>query len=234
MERLQKLIAESGVCSRRKAEEYIVQGLVKVNGNIITELGSKANYTDKIEVNNKVIKLEKKVYFLLNKPKHTITTSSDTHDRLTVIDLFKNEKERVFAVGRLDYDTTGVLLVTNDGDLSNKLIHPRYEISKVYIATCSSIIPENNLNILTKGIILEDGPVKAKSAKVISYLDNKTVVELEINVGKKHIVKRMIQYIGSEVIDLHRKSIAFLTDKNLPIGAYRTLTEEEIKKLKEL
>lgn len=235
IERLQKLIAQSGICSRRHAEELILDGKVMVNGVIVNTLGSKASDEDEIIVNGKKLVLEKKVYYMLNKPKDTITTSSDTHDRNTVIDLFKDLKERVFAVGRLDKDTTGLLIITNDGDLSMKLMHPRFETDKTYECVVEPSLNQETLNILLKGVYLDDGYAKANSVKLIDYNSRLCKVSINISIGKKHIVKRMIKYVGGEVKELKRITMGPLKlDKTLKEGQYRMLTEEEIDKLKKM
>ena len=233
MERIQKVIAASGICSRRKAEELILEGRVSVNGNVISTLGYKVDENDKIEVNGKELTKETKEYYILNKPKGYICTSKDTHGRKTVVDLIKTNS-RLFTVGRLDYDTTGLILLTNDGELSNHLIHPRYGISKEYQALVSPSISQNQIDLLTKGFNLEDGFVRAIEAKIVQNNSKNSQISIKISVGKKHIIKRMIKYIGSSVLELHRSNLAFLDLKNLNVGQYRKLSYEEIKKLKEL
>lgn len=235
MERLQKVIASSGLCSRRKAEELIIDGRVKVNGVICNTLGSQVNMDDLIMVDDKLLEIEKKVYYLLNKPKNCITTVSDDHGRITVMDYMKGIPYRVFPVGRLDYDTTGALLFTNDGELSNHLMHPRYEVNKTYQATCLGKLTSKDMTKLENGIFLDDGFIKAISARVIDYCHNTntTFVEIKVSEGRKHMIKNMISYLGSQVIKLHRYEIAGITTENLEIGKYRELTDKEIKCLKE-
>ncbi len=234
MERLQKIIAQSGLCSRRKAEELILDNKVMVNGKIINILGSQASFDDEIIVDGKKLNLEKKVYYILNKPSNYITTTSDTHNRKTVMELVSGIKERIYPVGRLDIDTTGLLILTNDGELDNHLIHPRYEIVKEYIALCKPSIKKEDLKKLEEGIILEDGFVKANEVKILRTDSSNTLISLKISVGKKHIVKRMVEYLDSKVIQLQRVAIDFLTLGDLEVGKYRKLTDEEVEKLKKL
>lgn len=232
MERLQKFIANSGYCSRRKAEELISKGQVKVNGEIITEMGFKVSSNDIISVSNKVLTKENKEYILLYKPKGVVTTTSDEKDRKTVLDLIDTNK-RLYPVGRLDYDTTGLLLLTNDGDLTNLLIHPKNEIDKVYIAKINGIMDGNQIKSLEKGVLI-DG-VKTSPCKVkIRKKDKKTdtsIVELTIHEGKNHQVKNMFKAIGFEVIKLKREKLAFLDLNGLKPGEYRYLTIKEVKML---
>ena len=233
MERLQKIIANSGFCSRRKAEEYIQNRKVKVNGEIISELGYKASYEDYIEVNGTPInKKEEKVYYLLNKPRGVVTTASDDKGRKTVVDLIKTDK-RIYPVGRLDYDTTGIILLTNDGELTNYLTHPKNEIEKVYIAKIRGLITKEELKKLCNGVVI-DGFKTSKSKAKILKSDRKTnssVVELIIHEGKNHQVKKMFEAIGHEVLKLKRESISFLTLDGVKSGSYRELSIKEVKKL---
>ena len=233
MERLQKIISNSGYCSRRKAEDLIKLGKVKVNGNIVTEMGFKANYNDFIEVNGITISSkEDKVYYLLNKPRGVITTSSDDKGRKTVLDLIKTDK-RIYPIGRLDYDTTGALILTNDGELTNFLTHPRNNIEKVYIAKIKGIISKNDLNKLCSGVLI-DGKKTSKAKAKILRIDKKTntsVVELIIHEGKNHQVKNMFLALNHEVIKLKRESISFLTLDGLKSGEYRELSIKEVKML---
>ena len=232
MERLQKVIANSGYTSRRKAEELIIKGKVKVNDNIVTELGLKVNLNDKIEIEGTILGKEDKVYILLNKPRGVVTTVSDDKHRKTVLDLIETDK-RVYPVGRLDYDTTGVLLLTNDGDLTNLLTHPKNNIEKVYIAKVEGIIKGEHIHKLSYGIMI-DG-VKTSKAKVklrkVDYKKNTSMVELIIHEGKNHQVKKMFEVIGFEVIKLKREKFAFLDLKGLNSSEYRYLTPKEVKKL---
>ena len=233
MERLQKIIAQSGYASRRKAEELISLGKVKVNGNIITELGYKANYDDCIEIDGNIInQKEDKVYYLLNKPRGVVTTSSDDKGRKTVIDLIKTDK-RIYPVGRLDYDTTGIILLTNDGELTNYLTHPKNNIEKVYVAKVKGIITKSILSKLCSGVMIDGKKTSKAKAKIlkIDKKNNNSIVELIIHEGKNHQVKNMFKAIGFEVLKLKRESISFLTLDGIKSGEYRELSIKEVKKL---
>lgn len=233
MERLQKVIAQTGYCSRRKAEELILGGHVEVNGKKITEMGVKVSYEDDITIDGNAINLkEDKVYYLLNKPRGIITSTNDEKNRKTVIDLIK-ETKRIYPVGRLDYDTTGVLLLTNDGELTNLLIHPSNNIEKVYIAKLKGIPTKEELIRLGKGVII-DGKKTSKSRAKIKKIDKKSntsIVELVIHEGRNHQVKKMFQAIGYDVIRLRRESFATLTVNDLKAGEYRELSVKEVKRL---
>ena len=232
MERLQKVIANSGYCSRRKAEELIEAGKVKVNGKTIYELGTKVDSNDTIMINNKSLKKEDKVYYLLNKPRQVITSVSDDKGRKTVVDLI-DTKERIYPVGRLDYDTTGALILTNDGELANMLMHPSSNINKVYIAKVKGLIGKKEINKLESGVVI-DGFKTSKSIARIKKYDKTTdtsIVELTIHEGKNHQVKKMFEAIGYDVIKLKREKIAFLNVNDLNSGEYRKLNPKEIKKL---
>ena len=233
MERLQKIIANSGFCSRRKAEEYIQNRKVKVNGEVISELGYKASYEDYIEVNGTPInKKEEKVYYLLNKPRGVVTTASDDKGRKTVVDLIKTDK-RIYPIGRLDYDTTGIILLTNDGELTNILTHPKNEVEKVYIAKIEGLITKEEIKRLCNGVIIDGFKTSKAKAKILK-VDKKTnssVVELIIHEGKNHQVKKMFEAIGYPVSKLKRESIAFLTLDGVKSGSYRELSIKEVKKL---
>ena len=238
VERLQKFIAHAGVCSRRKAEELISNGQVSVNGKIITELGFKVDeVNDHIIVNGKhLYKKEKHVYYVLNKPRNTIASRKDDRGRKTVLDCIENVSQRIYPVGRLDYDTTGVLLLTNDGDLANKLTHPSYEIDKVYIATIKGEITKEDIETLQNGVLIDNRKTSPCIAKLNKYNKekNKSIVELTIHEGRNHQVKKMFEAIGKEVIKLHRDSFANISSKGLYEGQYRKLTNEEVNMLKEL
>ena len=233
MERLQKIIATSGYCSRRKAEELIEKGKVKVNGNIIKEMGYKASYEDFIEVEgNPINQKEDKVYYLLNKPRGVVSASSDDKGRKTVVDLVKTTK-RIYPVGRLDYDTTGLIILTNDGELTNFLIHPKNNIEKVYVAKIKGLITKDDLKKLCKGVFIDGKKTSSAKAKILK-LDRKTntsVVELIIHEGRNHQVKKMYEAIGYNVIKLKRESIAFLTLDGIKSGEYRQLSIKEVKML---
>ena len=232
MERLQKVIANSGYCSRRKAEELISKGLVRVNGTTIYELGTKVNPSDTIEVEGTALKKDNKVYYLLNKPRGVITSASDDKGRKTVVDLI-DTNVRIYPIGRLDYDTTGALILTNDGELANLIMHPKSNIDKVYIAKVKGLIGKKEINKLQRGVII-DG-VKTSNAKArIKKYDKKTdtsIVELTIHEGKNHQVKKMFESIGYEVLKLKRERISFLDINNLKSGEYRLLNIKEVKKL---
>lgn len=233
MERLQKIISSTGYASRRKAEELIKNGKVKVNGETIREMGYKASYNDYIEVEGHPLnKQEDKVYYLLNKPRGVVTTSKDDKGRKTVVDLIKTDK-RIYPVGRLDYDTTGILLLTNDGELTNYLTHPKNNIEKVYVAKIKGLITKDELRRLCNGVFI-DGKKTSKAKAKILRIDKKTnssIVELIIHEGKNHQVKKMFEAIGYNVEKLKRESIAFLTLDGVKSGEYRELSIKEVKKL---
>lgn len=232
MERLQKVIANSGYVSRRKAEELISTGKVKVNGEVIKEMGVKVSSKDMIEVDGYIIKNEEKVYYLLNKPRGIVTTTKDEKGRKTVTDLI-NETKRIYPVGRLDYDTTGVLLLTNDGELTNLLIHPKNKVEKLYIAKVKGLIGKKQISILEHGVVI-DGKKTSKAKARIKKYDKKTdtsIVELIIHEGKNHQVKKMFEALGYNVIKLRRDAFSFLTTDGLKSGEYRKLKPKEVKKL---
>lgn len=233
MERLQKIISLSGYCSRRKAEELIKQGKVKVNGKLITEMGYKASLDDSIEVEGNIVNsAEEKVYYVLNKPRGVVTTSHDDLGRKTVLDLIKTDK-RIYPVGRLDYDTTGLLILTNDGELTNILTHPKNNIEKVYVAKIEGIITKEKLSKLCNGVIINNKLTSKAKAKILK-IDKKndtSVVELIIHEGKNHQVKNMFSAIGYNVIKLKRESISFLTLDGIKSGEYRKLSIKEVKML---
>lgn len=233
MERLQKIISTNGYCSRRKAEELISLGKVTVNGKR-ANIGDKASNNDVIMIEGKPLRknTESKVYYLLNKPRGVVTTSSDELGRKTVIDLIETNT-RIYPVGRLDYDTTGALLLTNDGDLTNKLTHPSSNIDKVYVAKIKGIITGSDITRLKLGVVIDD--FKTSPARVkLKHFDKKTqtsLVEITIHEGHNHQVKKMFEVVGYDVIKLTRIRFAFLDVKNLKSGEYRTLNPKEIGKL---
>ena len=232
VERLQKVIANSGYCSRRKAEELIVQGKVKVNNVLVTELGTKVSGNDTITVLGQPLTKEDKEYILLYKPRGVVTTTSDDKKRKTVLDLIDTNK-RLYPVGRLDYDTTGVLLLTNDGDLTNLLLHPKNKIDKVYIAKIKGILTNLEIKKLENGILIDNfktSPCKIK-VKKIDKQNNTSLVMITIHEGKNHQVKKMFSQVNHEVIKLKREKIAFLDLTGLKPGEYRYLTIKEVKKL---
>ena len=230
MERLQKVIAQAGIASRRKAEELIKDGKVKVNGEVITELGTKVKESDRVEVNNKPIEKENKEYYLLNKPRGVITTTSDEHGRKTVTDLI-NTEARIYPVGRLDYDTTGAILLTNDGEFANILMHPSNKIDKVYLAKLEGVIKGEQINTLKNGVMLDDILVKASRVKLkkVNKESNTSMVEITIHEGKNHQVKRMFESVGFHVEKLTRERIDIFTINNLKSGEYRKLTPKEVQ-----
>ncbi|MCR5394074.1 MAG: RNA-binding S4 domain-containing protein [Bacteroidales bacterium] len=230
--RLNKYLANAGVCSRREADEYIQNGSVKVNGEVVTELGTKVTRKDSIMFNDQPVSLERKVYVLLNKPKDTVTTSDDPQGRQTVMDLVRNaSQERIYPVGRLDRNTTGVLLLTNDGDLASKLTHPKYIKKKIYHVWLDKDVTEDDLAKIAAGVDLEDGTIKADA---IAYAneEDKNQVGIEIHSGKNRIVRRIFEHLGYRVTKLDRVYFAGLTKKNLARGRWRHLTQQEVNMLK--
>jgi 23S rRNA pseudouridine2605 synthase len=231
--RLNKYIANSGVCSRRDADKLIQNGEIKVNGKTVNELGYKIKPGDKVLYKGKVLKREKFIYILLNKPKDFITTTDDPRERKTVMDLIKNFiPERVYPIGRLDRNTTGLLLLTNDGELSEILSHPSYNIKKVYEVHLDKPIQKNDIVSLESGLDLEDGPVKVDDFAVIS--PDHRVIGLEIHSGRNRIVRRIFEKLDYKVIKLDRVMYSFLTKKDLPRGKWRFLKEHEVVRLKKL
>ena len=229
--RLNRYIANSGICSRREADNIIAEGRVKVNGTKCSEVGTKVSFKDEVTVDGKVLNPEKKVYIILNKPKNCVTTSSDPQGRITVMDIIKNAcTERVFPVGRLDRMTTGVLLLTNDGELTKKLTHPSYNKKKIYHAVLDKKITENEIHVIEQGFELEDGFIKADRIEYVG--DTKNEVGIEIHSGKNRIVRRIFAHLGFEVEKLDRVYFGGITKKNLPRGKWRFLNEKEIKLLK--
>ena len=230
--RLNKFMSNAGLCSRREADEFIQQGLVKVNGQVVTELGTKITHSDVVEYDEKVVTLESKCYILLNKPKDCVTTSEDPQDRTTVMDLVKGAcTERIYPVGRLDRNTTGVLLLTNDGDLASKLTHPKYVKKKIYHVWCDRDIAEEDMQRIADGIELEDGPIHADAISYATETD-RNQAGIEIHSGRNRIVRRIFESLGYHVTKLDRVYFAGLTKKNLPRGRWRYLTQEEVNLLK--
>lgn len=235
MERLQKVIAASGVTSRRKAEVLISEGRVSVNGVVIREMGYKVKKGDQIEVDGELIQKENKVYYVMNKPKKCLCTLDDEHDRKTVVSLIQCD-ERIFPVGRLDYDTSGVLILTNDGEFANMIIHPRYHLPKTYDVLIDGILETSQIKEMEKGIMLDDGltlPAKVRVRKK-DYVHKKTKFDLTIVEGRNHQVKRMVEYFGYQVTSLHRKSLGFLKVDDMSQGSYRLLKPQEVKDLRRL
>ncbi len=230
--RLNKFMANAGLCSRREADEFIQKGMVKVNGVVATELGTKISHSDVVEFNEKVVTLERKCYILLNKPKDCVTTSDDPNGRTTVLDLVKGAcEERIYPVGRLDRNTTGVLLLTNDGDLASKLTHPKYVKKKIYHVWCDKDIAEDDMQRIADGIELEDGPIHADAISYATETD-RNQAGIEIHSGRNRIVRRIFESLGYHVTKLDRVYFAGLTKKNLPRGRWRYLTQDEVNFLK--
>lgn len=230
--RLNKFLANAGICSRREADEFITAGVVSVNGVVVTELGTKVKRTDEIKFHDQPVNIERKVYVLLNKPKDCVTTSDDPQERKTVIDFVKGAcKERIYPVGRLDRNTTGVLLLTNDGDLASKLTHPKYLKKKIYHVYCDKNVTKADLDQIVSGITLDDGEIHADAVSYASETD-KSQVGIEIHSGKNRIVRRIFEALGYRVIKLDRVYFAGLTKKGLRRGDWRYLTEQEVNMLR--
>ena len=230
--RLNKYIANSGACSRREADTLISEGKVRVNGKIVKELGTKVRPGDTVKLAGKLLQPEKLVYVLLNKPKDFITTTDDPFERKTVMHLVRKAcSERIYPVGRLDRNTTGLLLFTNDGDLSKKLSHPRYNVKKVYQVTLDHDLAIKDMERISKGIQLEDGPIKADE---VAYTKSgkKNVIGIELHSGRNRIVRRIFEHLGYKVVGLDRIYFAGLTKKDLPRGKYRMLKSKEVALLK--
>ncbi len=235
LERLQKVMAQSGIASRRKCEELITSGRVKVNGEVVRELGTKVSKKDDIKVDDKPITVEEKVYFVLYKPTGYITTLNDEHDRRTIMDLFDetDKKNRIFPIGRLDYDTSGVLLVTNDGELSNKLTNSANDIEKIYLARVTGIMTIGNVMKLQKGVVIDGVKTKRANVEVVSVdkANESTLVRIGITEGKNRQVRKMFETIGFPVKKLKRESFAGINLEGLTEGTYRPLKIHEVKKL---
>ena len=230
--RLNKYMANAGICSRREADEYITDGKVSVNGTVVTELGTKITRSDVVEYDGKVVTPEKKCYVLLNKPKDCVTTSDDPNGRTTVLDVVKNAcQERIYPVGRLDRNTTGVLLLTNDGDLASKLTHPKFVKKKIYHVWTDKDITEEDMQRIADGIELEDGEIHADAISYVSEND-RNQAGIEIHSGRNRIVRRIFEHLGYRVTKLDRVYFAGLTKKNLPRGRWRYLTQEEVNFLR--
>ena len=230
--RLNKFLANAGICSRREADEFIAAGVVSVNGEIVTELGTKIKRTDEVKFHDEPVSVERKVYVLLNKPKDCVTTSDDPQERKTVMHCVKDAcKERIYPVGRLDRNTTGVLLLTNDGDLASKLTHPKYLKKKIYHVYCDKNVTKADLDQIAAGITLEDGEIRADAISYASETDKKQV-GIEIHSGKNRIVRRIFESLGYKVIKLDRVYFAGLTKKGLKRGDWRYLTEQEVNFLR--
>lgn len=230
--RLNRYLSNAGVCSRREADTFIQAGVVKVNGVVVTELGTKVKRSDEVMFHDQTINMEKKVYVLLNKPKDYVTTSDDPQNRKTVMDLVKNAcRERIYPVGRLDRNTTGVLLLTNDGDLATKLTHPQYLKKKIYHVFCDRNVTAADMRQIADGIMLDDGEIHADAIDYASDTDKKQV-GIEIHSGRNRIVRRIFEHLGYKVVKLDRVYFAGLTKKNVKRGDWRFLTQEEVNMLK--
>ena len=230
--RLNKFLANAGVCSRREADEFITAGVVSVNGTVVTELGTKVKRTDEVKFHEQPVSIERKVYVLLNKPKDYVTTSDDPQNRKTVMDLVKNVcRERIYPVGRLDRNTTGVLLFTNDGELASKLTHPKFLKKKIYHVTTDKNVTAADMRQIAEGITLEDGEIRADAIDYASPTDKKQV-GIEIHSGKNRIVRRIFEALGYRVVKLDRVLFAGLTKKNVRRGDWRFLTEQDVNMLR--
>lgn len=235
MERLQKFMARAGVASRRKSEEIIKQGRVKVNGKTVTRMGCKVDPdTDKVEVDDRVISEEKKVYIMLNKPTGCVATVDDPRGRKTVLDYVSDIKLRIYPVGRLDYDTSGLLLLTNDGQLTYKLTHPSFEVKKTYLVDIEGRLSVSGKKMLEEGVELEDGITAPGEVEIVYKNEEKTIFLLTIHEGRNRQVRRMCQKIGHTVSSLKRVGLAFLNLDDLPEGDFRHLRSAEVEKLKEM
>ena len=230
--RLNKFLANAGICSRREADEFITAGVVSVNGEVVTELGTKIKRTDEVKFHDEPVSIERKTYILLNKPKDCVTTSDDPQERKTVMDFVKGAcKERIYPVGRLERNTTGVLLLTNDGDLASKLTHPKYLKKKIYHVYCDKNVTKADLDQIAAGVTLDDGEIHADAISYASETD-KSQVGIEIHSGKNRIVRRIFESLGYKVIKLDRVYFAGLTKKGLRRGDWRYLTEQEVNMLR--
>ncbi|KGN91241.1 pseudouridine synthase [Porphyromonas crevioricanis] len=230
--RLNKFLANAGICSRREADELIQKGMIQVNGQVATELGTRITRQDEVLFNGKPVSIESKVYVLLNKPKNCVTTSDDPQCRLTVMDLVRKAcPERIYPVGRLDRNTTGVILITNDGDLAAKLTHPKFKKKKIYHVWLDRDVTVEDMQRIAQGVELEDGEIHADA---ISYVkaDDQSQVGIEIHSGRNRIVRRIFEYLGYHVKRLDRVYFAGLTKKNLPRGKWRYLDEQEVNNLR--
>lgn len=230
--RLNKYLANAGICSRRDADKYIQAGVITVNGEVVTELGTKVMRTDVVKFHDDAVSIEKKQYVLLNKPKGFVTTVDDPQERKTVMELVKNAcPERIYPVGRLDRNTTGVLLFTNDGELASKLTHPKYLKKKIYHVTLDKNVTAADMRQIAEGITLEDGDIRADAVEYASETDKKQI-GIEIHSGRNRIVRRIFESLGYHVIKLDRVYFAGLTKKNVKRGDWRYLTEEEVNMLR--
>lgn len=233
--RLQKLLAQSGVASRRRCEELMLDGLVEVDGEIVTRLGTKVDpRTAVIRVDGKRLPpISEKVYLVLNKPRGVVSTMSDPEGRRTLSDVVADRPERLFHVGRLDTDTSGLLLLTNDGDFAHRMAHPSYEVDKVYVAEVEGEVYRRTVKQLLEGVTLDDGPVTVKKARIVESSPSKSIVELTIHEGRNRIVRRLLDHVGHPVTRLTRIAIGPVVLGRLPVGELRDLTREELGELLE-
>lgn len=236
MERLQKVMAHAGIASRRGSEKLIKEGRVRVNGEVVTEMGLNVSHNDTIEVDRIPISKEQKLYFLLNKPRGVISSADDPKGRKTVVDFFSHIEQRIYPVGRLDYDTTGVLLMTNDGELTNQLTHPKFGVEKTYIAKVTGLIDKKAISRLEKGLNIDGYTTRPAKARILDIepKKNTSMVELTIHEGKNHQVKKMLKTVGFPVEKLNRVKYGFLTTEGLQSGEWRQLKTYEVNKLKDL
>ena len=233
--RLSKYLADAGIASRRKSEKLISDGRVKVNGEIVREQGRSINPdSDMVELDGTTVRAQDKIYLMLNKPAGYLSSTFDPQGRPTVMELLKGIKGRLYPVGRLDLDTRGLLLLSNDGDFTNLMIHPRYHIEKKYQAQVEGLITPEAVEMLTRGVHLEDGPTAPALVKVLKWERGSTLIEIVIHEGRKRQVKRMLAAVGFPVISLSRIALAFLTLEDLPEGQYRPLQPDEVDGLREL
>jgi 23S rRNA pseudouridine2605 synthase len=232
--RLNKYLSNAGICSRREADAFITAGVVKVNGEIITQLGHKILPSDKVQFGGDSVHKEKSVYVLLNKPRGYITTCDDPQERDTVMDLVKGVNERIYPVGRLDRNTSGLLLLTNDGDLAKTLMHPKYNVAKIYNVVLDKVLAPEDIEKIRKGIGLEDGFIKVDAIEYVEGAESRNEVGVEIHSGKNRIIRRIFENLGYKVDKLDRVLYASLTKKNLPRGKWRFLEENEVRMLKRI
>lgn len=232
--RLNKYLSNAGICSRREADAFIASGVIKVNGEIITQLGYKISPGDKVQFGGDSVHKEKSVYILLNKPKGYITTCDDPQERDTVMDLIKGVNERVYPIGRLDRNTSGLLLLTNDGDLAKTLMHPKYNVAKIYNVVLDKPLATEDVEKIRKGIGLEDGFIKVDAIEYVDGSDSRNEIGVEIHSGKNRIIRRIFESLDYRVDKLDRVLYASLTKKNLPRGKWRFLDENEVRMLKRI
>jgi 23S rRNA pseudouridine2605 synthase len=233
--RLNKFIANAGICSRREADQLIVAGVIKVNGKIVKELGTKVSINDKVQYDEMTIRPEKPVYVLLNKPKGYITTTDDPFERKTIMSLVRDAcKERIYPVGRLDRNTTGLLLLTNDGELAKKLTHPSQRIEKIYHVGLDKVLKKGDMVKIIHGIELEDGFIQADEVAYVEGADDKKQIGIKVHSGKNRIIRRIFEHLGYKISKLDRVVFAGLTKKDLPRGEWRFLKQEEVNRLKML